>query len=168
MPVFERSYLLTKNKEVPMKTVSLPIPTLLLLLFSITLSGQDVQKTLVRAFDVGGASELSLDLDGPVVVQTWSNSMVRVQMQITLSNVTGNMLQSLITSGRYNLKGAPEGNNFIISAPAMRKTVRVGDAELAERVSYTVFVPEKASVIILGVSSEETVAEGTTLTRKPM
>ncbi|MBX2929504.1 MAG: hypothetical protein KF852_16860 [Saprospiraceae bacterium] len=151
-----------------MKTVSLPIPTLLLLLFSITLSGQDVQKTLVRAFDVGGASELSLDLDGPVVVQTWSNSMVRVQMQITLSNVTGNMLQSLIASGRYNLKGAPEGNNFIISAPAMHKTVRVGDAELAERVSYTVFVPEKASVIILGVSSEETVAEGTALTRKPM
>lgn len=151
-----------------MKIVSLPISTLLLLLFSIPLSGQEVQKTLVRAFDVGGASELSLDLDGPVVVQTWSNSMVRVQMQITLSNVTGNMLQSLITSGRYNLKGAPEGNNFVISAPAMRKTVRVGDAELAERVSYTVFVPEKASVIILGVSSEETVAEGTTLTRKPM
>ena len=151
-----------------MKIVSLPISTLLLLLFSIPLSGQEVQKTLVRAFDVGGASELSLDLDGPVVVQSWSNSMVRVQMQITLSNVTGNMLQSLITSGRYNLKGAPEGNNFVISAPAMRKTVRVGDAELAERVSYTVFVPEKASVIILGVSSEETVAEGTTLTRKPM
>lgn len=151
-----------------MKIVSLPISTLLLLFFSITLFGQEVQKTLVRAFDVGGASELSLDLDGPVVVQTWSNSMVRVQMQITLSNVTGNMLQSLITSGRYNLKGAPEGNNFVISAPAMRKTVRVGDAELAERVSYTVFVPEKASVIILGVSSEETVAEGTTLTRKPM
>lgn len=151
-----------------MKTVFLPIPTLLLLLFSITLAGQEVQKTLVRAFDVGGASELSLDLDGPVSVQIWSNSMVRVQMQITLSNVTGNMLQSLITSGRYNLKGAPEGNNFIISAPGMRKTVRVGDAELAERVSYTVFVPEKASVIIMGVSSEETVAEGTTLTRKPM
>jgi hypothetical protein len=151
-----------------MKRISLPISTLLLLFISVALPGQVVQKTLVRAFDIGATSELSLDLDGPVAVQTWSNSMVRVQMQITLSNVTNNMLQSLVTSGRYNLKGAPEGVNFVITAPGMRKNVRVGDAELSERVSFTVFVPEKTNVTIVGVSAEETVAEGTTLARKPM
>lgn len=150
-----------------MKIKSLPFYTFILLLCSIALPAQSVQKTLVRTFDSGGKMELLLDLNGPVTVQTWGSGLVRVQMQIALGNAHESTLQGLVSSGRYNLKGQADGEAFSISSPGLRKTVRIGDAVLNERVSFTVFAPENVAVTIIGAQAEGSVADGG-MSRKPL
>ncbi len=143
-----------------MHTKFLPLFIVFLLFFSFALRGQTVQKTLVRAFDIGAAQEVVLDMGGLVTVQHWDNGIVRVQMQVALDNVHQNMLQSLISSGRYNLKGETRGSVFTITAPGLRKTVRVGEALLSERVAFTVFVPENATITVSGGKPAEGLVEG--------
>ena len=151
-----------------MHTKCLPLSIVPLLFFALALRGQPVQKTLVRAFDIGVAQEVVLDMGGPVTVQHWSNGIVRVQMQVVLDNAHQNMLQSLISSGRYNLKGETQGSVFTITAPGLRKTVRVGDAPLSERVAFTVFVPENATITVSGGKPVEDLADGVPGANKPM
>ncbi len=151
-----------------MKMKSLPLSFLFLLFFALALPAQSVQKTLVRAFNVGAANEVVLDVNAPVTVQTWSAETVRVQMQIALDNVHESMLQSLVSAGRYNLKGEIQGAAFIITAPSLRKTVRVGEQALSERISFTVFAPEGIAVTVPGVKLGEGIVEGVATPLKPM
>lgn len=143
-----------------MRTTSLHIPTLILMFCAAALPAQTVQKTLVRAFDKGMAQELVLDLGCPVTVQHWDAVTVRVQMQIGLDNVHESMLQNLISGGRYNLKGEDQGQAFSISAPGLRKSVRVGEKLLTERIAFSVFVPQGLTVKIVEAKAAESVAEG--------
>lgn len=143
-----------------MRTTSLHFSTLILMLCAAALPAQTVQKTLVRTFDKGDAQELVLDLGFPVTIQNWEATTVRVQMQIGLDNVHENMLTSLISGGRYNLKGEDQGEAFSITAPGLRKNVRVGERLLTERVAFSVFVPQGLSVKIVEAKPAEAVAEG--------
>ncbi|HRF40724.1 MAG TPA: hypothetical protein PK198_18160 [Saprospiraceae bacterium] len=143
-----------------MRTTSLHIPTLILMLCAAALPAQTVQKTLVRAFDKGDAQELTLDLGYPATIQHWDAATVRVQMQIGLDNVHESMLQTLISGGRYNLKGEDQGQAFAISAPGLRKNVRIGEKLLTERVAFSVFVPQGLTVRIVETKTTEGVVEG--------
>lgn len=149
-----------------MKKLSLPFTTVILLICAASLPAQTVQKTLVRSFDIGAANEIVLDLNGAVSVQNWSTACVRVQMQIAVDNVQESMLQTLVTSGRYNLKGEAQGKAFGISAPGLRKPLRSGDNLLPERIAFTVFAPEGVTVT-LNNAKQEALAEGAAVL-KPM
>ncbi len=149
-----------------MKKLSLPFTTIILLVCAVSLPAQTVQKTLVRSFDLGTANEIVLDLNGTVTVQTWTTACVRVQMQIALDNVQESMLQTLVTSGRYNLKGEAQGKTFGISAPGLRKPLRAGENLLPERIAFTVFAPEGVTVT-LSSAKPEALAEGAAVL-KPM
>lgn len=149
----------------PMRSTSLHIPTFILMLCAAALPAQTVQKTLVRSFDKGAAQELVLDLGFPVTVQNWDAATVRVQMQIGLDNVHESMLTSLISGGRYNLKGEDRGEAFSISAPGLRKNVRIGESQLSERIAFSVFVPQGLTVKIVEAKAAEGVAESVTALR---
>ncbi len=149
-----------------MKKLYLPFTTAILLVCAVSLPAQTVQKTLVRSFDLGTANEIMLDLNGAVTVQTWNTACVRVQMQIALDNVQESLLQTLVTSGRYNLKGEVQGKIFGISAPGLRKSLRSGDNLLPERITFTVFAPEGITVT-LSNTKPEALAEGAAVL-KPM
>lgn len=103
---------------------------------------QTAEKTLVKAFNLQGNSEVVLDLPGNVDVQQWSNTIMRVQMDVSLENGTNSMLKSLITAGRFNLKSNTENDAFYVHSPAMQKKVTVSGTEIKEKINYTVFVPD--------------------------
>jgi len=84
-----------------------------------------------------------------------------------LDNVHESMLTSLISGGRYNLKGEDRGEAFSISAPGLRKSVRIGESQLSERIAFSVFVPQGLTVKIVDAKAAEGVADSVSAL-KPM
>jgi hypothetical protein len=120
-------------------------------LFLVTTAGlfaQTIEKTFVRSFNLQGAQEAVLQVEGAVEVKTWSQAITRVQMTVGLERGSESMLRSLSQAGRYNLKGTLENDQFFISIPGLEREVLVNGQALEESISYVIFVPEKVRVNI--------------------
>jgi hypothetical protein len=133
----------------------LAIFTLNILLISVSASYAQTttEKTFVKSFNLQDKNVVLLDLDGEVEVKSWTNKILRVQMEISLEDGTSSMLKSLVQIGRYNLK-SEFGDDFIkILAPAMRKEIRIRGKLLKENIVYTVFAPENVTVIMAEAAS---------------
>jgi hypothetical protein len=109
------------------------------------MNGQ-AHRTFTKSFNISNIPSLSANLSGKVEVKTWTESFVRVQVDIVLENGNENLLKSLMESNRYLLAGAVEGGSFVISAPAMSKEVKTGTQVVREQVHFTLFVPEGVKV----------------------
>ncbi|WP_367388740.1 hypothetical protein [Lewinella sp. LCG006] len=120
----------------------------LLLVTAAGLFAQTVEKTFVRSFNLQGAQETVLQFEGAVEVQTWNQSIARIQMTVGLERGSDTMLRSLAQAGRYNLKGQLENDQYLISVPGLSREVSVNGQTLAENITYVVFVPENVRVNI--------------------
>lgn len=119
-----------------------------LLLTAVGLFAQNVEKTFVRSFNLQGAHEMALQLNGAVEVQTWSQSTARVQMTVGLERGSESMLRSLAQAGRYNLKGQMADGQYQVNVPGLAREVKVNGQSIGEMISYVVFVPENVHVVI--------------------
>lgn len=120
----------------------------LLLVTAAGLFAQTVEKTFVRSFNLQGAQEAVLQIEGPVDVQTWSQSITRIQMTVGIERGSESMLRSLAQAGRYNLKGQLDNDQYFISVPGLEREVLVNGQALAENISYVIFVPEGVRINI--------------------
>lgn len=135
------------------KLVAIGNVVLLLLVVTTGFSQTEVEKTLVKSFNLQGKEVVVLDLDGEVEVKEWNNKIMRVQMTINLTEGTNSMLKSLVQVGRYNLKSVVENDDYKIFAPAMNKEIKVRGKVLKENIVYTVFAPENVTVKMAGEAS---------------
>lgn len=117
-----------------------------LLIVTSVLFGQEVEKTLVKSFNLQGNQVVVLDLEGVVEVKTWSNDIMRVQMTISQKNTSEAILKSLVKAGRYNLKSVVEHDALKVTAPDIQREVKIGGKLLEDTVSYVVFAPENVLV----------------------
>ncbi len=145
------------------KLVALMNIGLLLLVTTVSYSQTQVERTLVKSFNLKGSDVILLDLDGAVEVKEWKKGIVRVQMDINLEDGSASMLKSLIQVGRYNLISKIEENDFKIYAPAMNKEIKVRGKVLKENIVYTVFAPEN---VIVKMANEAS-TNATTITTVP-
>lgn len=121
--------------------------TLPLLLAFVPIRAQHAEKTLVKAFNLKGQTEIFLDVEGSVNVTTWNEPQMRVQMTITLQNGSETMLKSLVTAGRYNLDSDEENGEYRIVAPGLDRQVKFSSGRLlGEQISFTVFAPKDVTV----------------------
>ena len=133
-------------KKVDMNTRNLPI-VFLFLLVSISIVGQNAEKTLVRAFNLQGNQEILLDIDGAVEIQSWNQEQMRIMMTISLAEGSELMLKNLVKIGRYNLTAEETTDGLTISAPALGKQVKLRDgSEFNEIISMVVYAPNNVSV----------------------
>ncbi|MCB0582555.1 MAG: hypothetical protein KDD10_24975 [Phaeodactylibacter sp.] len=123
-----------------------PMLTVLLLFVSSMTYGQQVEKTLVKSFNLEGNQQVALQMDGPIEVRTWNNNFLRVQMQVTLREGSEALLKSLVQAGRYNLRHEIEEETYKVLAPMLAMEVKVGGKPLQDEVSYIVFAPENVIV----------------------
>jgi hypothetical protein len=119
---------------------------LLLLVTTVSYSQSQVEKTLVKSFNLKGNDLVVLDLPGDLEIKEWKNDIMRIQMTIRLEDGTSSMLKSLIQNGRYNLASSNETNDYKIFAPSMNKEIKVHGKVLKENIVYTVFTPENVTV----------------------
>lgn len=120
--------------------------TVLLLFVSFITYGQQVEKTLVKSFNLQGNQVVTLQMDGPIEVKTWNNNFLRVQMQVTLKEGSEALLKSLVQAGRYNLRYEMDGEAYTVLAPQLGLEVKVGGKPLQDVVSYLVYAPENVIV----------------------
>ena len=142
-----------------MKPIKAFLTTGLFLLSTLAFS-QAAEKTLVKAFNLQGNQTVVLDLPGNVEVQEWNNTIMRIQMTISIENGSNSMLKSLITAGRFNLKSEVKDQEYFVYSPGMHKKVTVSGQELKEKILYTVFVPQHVTVKLNDTASTSNVKKG--------
>ena len=131
--------------------------TLITLILATSFTYGQTEKTVVKTFNLQGSTSVVLDLNGDVEVQEWSESTLRVHMNIKLENSNVHMLKYLLTQGRYNLKLDNTDTGVMITSPGRDKDVVInkeGDT-LSETVTYTVFVPQNVSTEIMNKKTVE-------------
>lgn len=124
-----------------------------MLLCATALGAQTIEKTFVRSFNLMGANEMILRVEGPVEVKTWSQSIARVQVTVQLENGTESMLRSLAQAGRYTLNGELHEGQYVADLPGMEREVLINGNPLGEHLSYVVFVPEGVRLNVENSSS---------------
>jgi hypothetical protein len=117
------------------------------LLFAPSLHGQGAEKVLVKSFNLEGNYAVKLDLPGIVEVREWENSYMRVEMRVSVSNISDGLLRTLIESGRYNIYGKPDAGIYKVFIPGLAKQVKVSGKEIEETFSFVVLRPSKVEVI---------------------
>lgn len=131
--------------------------TFITLILATSFTYGQTEKTVVKTFNLQGSTSVVLDLNGDVEVQEWSESTLRIHMNIKLENSNVHMLKYLLTQGRYNLKLDNTDTGVVITSPGRDKDVVInkeGDT-LSETVTYTVFVPQNVSTEIMNKKTVE-------------
>lgn len=140
-----------------MKALAVKLTVCLLMVSSIFAGAQNqIEKTLVKSFNLKGSQVVVLDLDGMVEVKSWKNGIMRVQMTIELESGSNAMLKSLIKAGRYNLANkAGNDGDFFVHAPARAKEISISGKPLKDHVSYIVYAPENVTVKLADEASTQ-------------
>ena len=125
-----------------MKTTKAFLTILPLMLVTVLAYGQQVEKTLVKAFNLQGLQDVELVLDGIVEVTPWDNDIMRIQMQISL-NSSNTMLKNMVRAGRYRLLSKTSDEKFIVFAPGTEKGL---NKNMDEKIVYKIFVPQHVQV----------------------
>jgi hypothetical protein len=142
------------------------------LLFAFALTSlvamAQVQKSLIKSFNLSGANTVVLDLKGQVELKTADNSALRLQTDIELKNANINLFQIFLTKKRYDVQANLKNNEFALTAPD-REQVRLGSADLQETVSYIVYIPEGVTAKVRktdGLQTQITLSQTNTLAAK--
>ncbi len=118
-----------------------------------------VDKTLIKSFNLQGQSAMTLDLRHPVEVRNWTNESVQIQMNIHFPNGTESSLKSLIQTGRYNMVSESNEQGLQIKCPSLQRAVTYNGGSLNEVISFVVFVPVGTVVTIVNAETALVSAE---------
>ena len=114
---------------------------------------QSPERVLAKSFNLKGKDIVAMQVDGNVEVKEWGNDIMRIQMNIELTNGTNSMLKSLIQAKRYHLIATVKGEELVVNMPSLEKRVKISGRELTEKISYTVFAPAHVQVKLANESS---------------
>lgn len=115
--------------------------TLLALPMLIPLQGQEASKTLIKSFRELACDSFVVAVPVEKVEEEWSNSYWRTEMEISINEKMGNILKTLIYSGRYSIeiKESPEG--CVVDFPGYKPLEKIGKLDLKEEIRLTIRKP---------------------------
>jgi len=120
----------------------------------LVIAQTNVEKTLVKSFNLKGNNTVTLNLEGDIEVKERAGEIMRIQMLIGIAGSDA-MLKSLITAGRYNLELEDSENGLTVSSPGLARKITVRGESLRENVSYVVYVPEDVTVSYGGEAASD-------------
>ena len=129
------------------------------LLSSFSINGQQVERTLVKAFNLSGNNVVLLDVDSnsEVKVNEWSQEQMRIIMTVSLSNGSDLMLKSLVKVGRYDIDSAIEPDQLRVFLPGLEREVKLRNGgQLIENINFEIFAP---SNVLVKTNTSEAIAE---------
>lgn len=117
-----------------------------LALFSVAFSAQaQVQKTLVKTFNLNGARQVMVDLkNATVIIKKSSDPVMRIETSVNLKNGNEALYDQLSKQGRYDLALSSATPATLTNKP--REIVKVSGANLDETISYVVTAPDDVDV----------------------
>jgi len=120
----------------------------------LVIAQTNVEKTLVKSFNLKGNSQVTLNIDGDIQVKERAGEIMRVQIRIGVAGSEA-MLKSLITAGRYNLVLDDTQDGLTVSSPGLARKITVRGESLQENLSYIVYVPEDVTVSYGGEAASD-------------
>lgn len=125
--------------------------TVMIIVWSVMVFAQQmVEKKLVKPIDLQGKEILKVDLSGMVATEVWSNDHAQIKINVKAYGINNQMLNALVSAGRYNINIDNDIDDIGISSPNLDKSITVRGKRLKDEVSYTVFVPSNVSVLLAG------------------
>lgn len=97
--------------------------------------------TIVKTIAPEGNTALALALAGNVNVTEYDGETIRIVATIEVTNSSENILQRLVTLGRYNIETKVENGQLTIHAPKMANHIAIQGTDLIEIVRYEISVP---------------------------
>ena len=119
---------------------------LIFLTLSVSVAAQSAEKTFSKSFSTESKSTINLDLPGAIDLKIWDNPTIRIGITVSIPSGNSDMLGELANVGRYNLISKSEGDVLTITAPNMKKQIRVKGEELHETLTFVVFVPKDLKI----------------------
>lgn len=120
------------------------ITFLLSLLFSYaSMSAQvhDSNKSLIKTLDPKECPNIKIDIRNQnLSTAIWDEGTIRLQLDVQ-ANVPLAVLQQLVKAGRYSLDGGKDGETYIVVAPNLEKSIRIGGKDLEEIIQIKVQTP---------------------------
>ena len=131
-----------------MKSTTSFFATLILLATSSYMTAQ-IEKTLIKAFNLNGNDIVLMDVDAKsdVTVQTWNEDQMRITMTVSLENGSDMMLTSLVKVGRYNIDSNSDNGIYRVYLPGLEKEVKLRSGnKLVENIDFEIFAPSNIQV----------------------
>lgn len=132
------------------------------LFISLSINGQQIEKTLVKSFNLKGNNVVFIDVDANVTINEWTQDQMRIIMRVSLDNGSDMMLKSLVKVGRYNLESALEEDGLKIYVPGLNRQVKLrSGVELIEHLDFEIYAPAN---VLIQTKEIEVIAEKTNST----
>lgn len=118
----------------------------ILLLVSNIIFAQ-AQRTFVKSFNLKGDNYVTLQLNGPTVVEKWDETYVRVLTNVTFDNANETALRFFAQKGRYRLS-MTNNSGATISSPVHTEQIKYQGKTLHEIITYKVFIPKNVTATV--------------------
>jgi hypothetical protein len=91
-----------------------------------------------------------MTLPGKVEMTEWDNNYISVTTNLTITNMSENIVKQLIAVGRYNLVTSldEDAQTLTIEMPKMAHHVTVKGVDVIENVTFEINVPKGFQVIL--------------------
>ena len=131
------------------------------LLFSGISVNAQTEKVFIKTFNLEGKTTLTLNVTGNVEVvhNNITADIARIQLTVNLPHNNENVLKACTETGRYLLRLENDVKEIIVTAPALKFGVKIGNAFIEENVSYIVNVPDGVEVNVAQKTPVKTVAK---------
>ena len=101
----------------------------------------DSNKSLIKTLDPKECPNIKIDIRNQnLSTSIWDEGTIRLQLDVQ-ANVPLAVLQQLVKAGRYSLDGGKDGETYIVVAPNLEKSIRIGGKDLEEIIQIKVQTP---------------------------
>ena len=115
--------------------------TLMTLPFFLPLVAQDASKTLIKSFRELDCDSFEVSIPVEKVEKEWSNTHWRTELEISINEKMGNILKTLMYSGRYSIEGLQNPDGCVIDFPGYKELDKIGKLPLNEKIILTIRKP---------------------------
>ena len=106
--------------------------------------GQDLQKVLVKSFNLDAINQMKVDLQGKYEIIAWNNDYLKVHIELETSGLNDTSLRNLMRSGRYTLLLEDENGQAILKMPGMERKL---PEKYKESVVYKIYKPDGLEIL---------------------
>lgn len=131
-----------------MKKHTFLLATAFISLLSTNISAQDSPLLhLVSDMASGGAAQITLHVDAAVEVACWDRDYLKVEIQVTQSNLNPAQLKSLATMGFFKVEAFGNAANLVLNMPGQLIPVQVNGRRPANEMTFKITVPRYTTVM---------------------
>ncbi len=115
--------------------------TLLTLPVFLSVQAQNASKTLIKSFRDLACDSFEVAIPIEKVETEWNKTYWRTETEISINEKMGNILKTLIYSGRYSIEIVQSNDACVVEFPGYRELEKIGKLPLNERIILTIRKP---------------------------